>query len=109
MFVENAFRHGLDNLEKNRRFSLSAHAKDGRLIIKVSDNGKGIDSSIVNAVNGRDIERIREMSGNGIANVLSRMKLYFDDDFEVTMQSVPYEKTEITINLPAVLDIDMRG
>lgn len=109
VFVENAFRHGLDNLEKNRRFSLSAHAKDGRLIIKVSDNGKGIDSSIVNAVNGRDIERIREMSGNGIANVLSRMKLYFDDDFEVTMQSVPYEKTEITINLPAVLDIDMRG
>lgn len=109
VFVENAFRHGLDNLEKNRVFSLSAKAEGGRLIIKVSDNGKGMDTGIADAINNGDIECIREMSGNGIANVLSRMKLYFNDDFKVSVCSVPYEKTEITINLPAVLDIDRRG
>ncbi len=103
VFVENAFRHGLDSIAQNRVFELSARASGDKFVIRVSDNGKGIDKQLVDAINSGDIEYIKAMSGDGLSNVFARLGLYFDNEFKIAVSSVPFEKTEFCIELPCKL------
>lgn len=105
VFVENAFVHGLDSIYENRRFSLSARVCGDELVIKVSDNGEGMPAEVVNALNRGDRKNINEAThGIGIKNVLARLSLYFDSKFEISVSSIPFEKTEITLKLPVKMN-----
>lgn len=104
IFVENAFRHGLENILSKREFYMEAKYEDDKLVIRVRDNGVGIDKDFVDVINSGNIENIKEKGGIGIANVFSRLKLCFDD-FSVKVESIPLEKTEFTIKLPIKYDV----
>lgn len=100
IFVENAFLHGLESIVNNKTFSLSAHIFDDRLIIEICDNGEGFKKELVEAINSGNIESYTENKGVGIKNVITRLKLYFDNEFTIYVSSVPYEKTQIKLDLP---------
>lgn len=101
VFVENAFVHGLDSIYDNRKFLLSASIKNDKLIIKISDNGEGISQEIIESICEKDTGKLKEASnGIGLENVISRLNLYFDDDYNISVVSIPYEKTEIVLELP---------
>lgn len=101
VFVENAFVHGLDSICDNRKFFLSAKLENERLIIKVSDNGEGMRYDFTKAICQKDEEKIKQPShGIGIKNVISRLNLYFNEEYEIFVTSEPYKKTEITVILP---------
>ncbi|MDD6484287.1 MAG: histidine kinase [Clostridiales bacterium] len=99
VFVENAFRHGLDEMEDNRSFKMYAGCENERIVIKICDNGCGIEKELVEAMNNRDVAYLNTR-GVGIGSAYTRMKLYFGDDFSISAVSIPLEKTEITMNLP---------
>ncbi len=101
VFVENAFRHGLEKCKGNRVFAMKAWVCDERLNISISDNGQGIDEERVNAMNRADVDALRKMSGAGMTNAMERFKLYFDTEFFVNVISTPFELTQITLQLPA--------
>lgn len=100
IFVENAFLHGLESISDNKTFSLAAYISDENLCIEICDNGEGFDEEMVNAINSGGIEDYRKNTGVGIKNVITRLKLYFDNDFKICVSSIPYEKTQIKLTLP---------
>ena len=100
IFVENAFLHGLESISDNKTFSLAAYISDENLCIEICDNGEGFDEEMVNAINSGRIEDYRKNTGVGIKNVITRLKLYFDNDFKICVSSIPYEKTQIKLTLP---------
>lgn len=101
VFVENAFVHGLESICDNREFFLSAKLENERFVIKVSDNGEGMSYDLVKAICQKDEEKIKQAShGIGIKNVISRLNLYFNEEYKISVTSEPYVKTEITVILP---------
>lgn len=100
IFVENAFRHGLDSLSRNRIFKFRAYHSGDTLTIVISDNGKGMEKKLVDAINSGDIDRIKTESGDGISNVFERLGLYYGTDFNISAESIPFEKTEIVMRIP---------
>ena len=62
-------------------------------------------AEVVNALNRGDRKDINEAThGIGIKNVLARLSLYFDSNFEISVSSIPFEKTEITLKLPVKMN-----
>ncbi|MDP6376066.1 MAG: sensor histidine kinase [Pseudomonadales bacterium] len=56
--VENAVRHGIDPLEEGGCVHIHAHARNGGLLIDITDDGKGIHSN--QAGTGTGLRNIRE-------------------------------------------------
>jgi LytS/YehU family sensor histidine kinase len=63
--VENSLRHGLNLMQCNGLIRISAHGRDDKLHLRISDNGCGVTST----------EGIRE--GLGIKNTRLRLKQFF--------------------------------
>jgi LytS/YehU family sensor histidine kinase len=64
-FVENAVRHGLRGVAGDAVIAISAREQDGRLLLRVTDNGSGLPA-------GLDLEGA---SGIGIRNTRARLDL----------------------------------
>ena len=105
VFVENAFRHGLENVPKDHScmFSLMVAASGDRMMVTIADNGCGMDEELVCAINQKEMEYIKKR-GVGIFNALMRLGLLFENDFEIYVTSTPYQETKITMNLPIKFD-----
>src|SRR6185295_14323009 len=67
--VENAIRHGLSGRSAAGRIQISAIVHQGTLIVRVSDNGVGLDGAPPSS--GRGI---------GLANVRDRLAILYGDD-----------------------------
>lgn len=108
--VENAILHGLEKKKRDGELRISAELQGERLILTVSDNGKGIGEEkmkrIRAALAGRgggeehaDAERSGEFFG--LRNVKSRIRLYYGDTAEFTVASTEGAGTTARIELPA--------
>ena len=100
IFAENAIRHGLENVLYKRKMEIKADVIDDSLIICVSDNGVGMSSELVNAINEKKIENDSVNFGIGISNVIERLRIYYGDNASLTVQSSPGERTAFTLNIP---------
>ena len=67
--IENAIRHGLRGRHAAGRIEISAAIDAGELLVRVADNGVGLDAAISSA--GRGI---------GLANVRDRLAILYGDD-----------------------------
>lgn len=100
VFVENAFLHGLESVSGDKEFSLDAYISENNLIIEICDNGQGFSKEFADAINSGEIESYAKNKGVGIKNVITRLGLYFNDEFCVNVSSIPYEQTKIKLTLP---------
>lgn len=89
--VENAVKHAFRRASGNR-IDVCAHADGGSVVIKVADNGVGMDTA-----------RFRQsLAGEnqghfGIYSVNERFRLLCRDSFEIEAESRPGEGTQITL------------
>jgi two-component system sensor histidine kinase YesM len=93
--VENAILHGLDYCENgNGVLRVRAQVEGDRLIITVSDNGRGMEPE--------EVERqlTTRSKGYGIYNILQRIHLLYGDAYGLEIQGVPGEGTTARIVLP---------
>jgi len=74
--VENAIRHGLSGRSAAGRIQISANVHQGTLIVRVSDNGVGLDGAAPSS--GRGI---------GLANVRDRLAILYGDDDRLRLAS----------------------
>jgi len=107
IFAENAIRHGLEDVLYRRKIEINADVCDDRLIICVADNGVGMSSELVDAINNKKIENSPLDMGVGISNVIERLRLYYGDDASLKVQSIPGERTAFTLDIPADGDRDV--
>ncbi len=83
--VENAYIHGIGEMEDGGTIRVSAGRDDKNVYVTVSDNGKGIGQEKIDAIlNGASEEMIREKpkqkghtTGIGVDNVLKRLRLFY--------------------------------
>ncbi|QGQ98510.1 sensor histidine kinase [Paenibacillus psychroresistens] len=100
--VDNAIKHGIENKRGKGLIHIHIFVEEGRLIVSVADNGKGMSTEI--------LERLRsELAGSelftkktsiGIKNVNDRIKLHYGAIYGLLVESIQHEGTTVTIILP---------
>ena len=107
--VENAIGHGLEERLEPGTLRLSSRiSEEGALLLCVEDDGLGIEPEILELLqkkleNGGKPDSSSESEGGiGLANVSSRIKLYYGKEYGVTIESKQYKGTRVTIRLPFI-------
>lgn len=102
--IENSIIHGVEDGNGSGHIVLSIEQIDvdgtQQLIIRVIDNGKGMDAGQVKRLQQAYHDSLPDdgqRQGIGLINVLQRLKLYYSGRFTWEMHSIPYKKTEITL------------
>jgi len=100
--VENSIIHGVGKYTENGYICICLYKRKDRIIIKVYDNGIGIDRlkliDIKKMIQAKDINDYS--SGIGINNVFARLNLFYNNDIEADVKSKVGEYTEFTIKIP---------
>lgn len=104
--VENAFIHGIGEMETGGKITLRVEKNDGMAVVIIEDNGKGMDEgrirSVMESTGQIDMTRAKtgHTTGIGMNNVISRLKLFFNKDNIVSLYSNPGKGTRIVIRIP---------
>lgn len=104
--VENYFKHGFDvNAVDPTIAIVGTQAGNGRWIrLEVADNGKGMTAAELHALQDR-LQQLRGggeigESGIGLPNILSRMKLYYDETARLEVKAVAEGGLSVVLWIP---------
>lgn len=101
--VENAIYHGMEFMDGDGEILLKVWKEDADLYFCVIDNGLGMtDEQVANLFTGASHVESRRGSGIGVKNVNERIKLYFGEEYGLSIESEPDEGTTVRIHLPVV-------
>lgn len=107
--VENSIYHGLENKGKEGIVKISAKRYNDHVLIAVYDNGIGMDEEKLEKIrlmlDGK-CEPNSKMMSIGIKNVNDRLKLYFGEEYGISIDSIPGEGTRVLIKLPVLENIE---
>lgn len=81
--AENCIVHGFGDRPKGCRIAISAREEEGRLILRVADNGRGCDSDAMNRrlAAGNEQQDGEASAGYGTLNVHRRIRLHCGEGF----------------------------
>lgn len=108
--VENAIFHGLEEKLEGGIVSVEVIVTEKNLIIIISDNGKGIESRRLKALNERiqslnqqteDERREHRNTGIALPNIHKRIQLLFGEEYGVNIYSTVGQGTNVEITIPA--------
>ena len=97
--IENAITHGLDLLVEEGHIEVKVRQDGGDIVFEVSDNGVGMEPEQVEAMMRREPS---DRTGIGIKNVNDRLRIYFGEQYGLTIHSVPDEGTTVIIRMPKI-------
>ncbi|WP_170311591.1 sensor histidine kinase [Vallitalea okinawensis] len=93
--VENALEHGIFKKKKGfRRLTIKGGLRGQYLEFVVEDSGVGIKEEVLNTI----LEK--ESNGYGVKNVNERIKLFFGDNYGLSIQSEDDKGTAVYVYLP---------
>ena len=106
--VENAFIHGIGDVEYQGRISLSAIRQGEYAEIIIRDNGKGMtDEKIREILSGDLVDREESetrheghTNGIGLNNIISRLKIFYSKEGVLDIFSEPGKGTEVVLRIP---------
>ena len=102
--VENAVNHGIRNIDWEGCIHLEIMEEEGRIFIRIRDNGKGMSQERIQEVlsgQAGDGEVQSDSTGVGMNNVISRLELYYNQKNLVEIRSRGENKgTEVILKLP---------
>lgn len=105
---ENAFVHGLEQMEEGAVLSLSIRCHGEELDIRISDNGAGMNRETVARLMGSIQKEAPPLGGKGQStglgthNVFKRLHLFFDGQQSIEIHSSEGQGTEVRFRLPLV-------
>lgn len=93
--VENCIKHGIEPSLRPGIISITAKEEDSCLLIKVKDNGAGMNRDKLGAIRRHMDENIisNQQLGTGLRNVNQRLRLYFGKRSGLSLESAPSEGT----------------
>lgn len=98
--IENAIVHGLDMVDEGR-ITIHIGAQGEDIVIMVADNGIGMTEEQCGKVLKQEPG---DKTGIGIKNVNDRIKIYFGDNYGLTIKSELDVGTRIMIRIPKILE-----
>ena len=101
--VENAVYHGMEFMDGDGEIRIRVYRDGEDLYMKVSDNGLGMTKEQVKGM-FTDKPHVESGSGSGIGvrNVNERIRLYFGQEYGLSIESELDEGTVVTIHMRAV-------
>ena len=98
-FIENAIYHGLDRMVDEGEIKIIVERRGKDIAIIVKDNGLGMTDEQCKAVlqKGRS-----DSKGIGVKNVDDRLKIYFGEEYGITIDSELDVGTTVTIKIPKI-------
>ncbi|MBS4177778.1 sensor histidine kinase [Lederbergia citrea] len=98
--VENAFKHGIENIEGEGILQITIQSTDEQqLLLIVEDNGPGFQ---VNPLSGK--------GGVGLMNITKRLKLLFGDEAKIDFLTSQREHGgKVVVSLPKIYHFDELG
>lgn len=102
-FVENALGHGLSGVKKKEmRLSILCEAEGDYLVVRITDNGRGMDENKLSLLNN-----LQKYDGSyGIKNAYMRLKMTYGDNSSVRFESRENEGTSVVIKFPKKVNND---
>lgn len=98
--IENAIYHGLDRHIDEGKITVTVRADEdnsGDILITVSDNGIGMTEEQCEAI----LKKQRsDSSGIGVKNVNDRLKIYFGEQYGLSIKSELDVGTEVIVRIP---------
>ena len=97
--LENTFKHVVESSVYTSFIKLSAYQQEGKLFIRIEDNGPGIDPLIIQKVKEGKVKP--RGTGIGLNNIDDRIKLYSGEQYGLKIENLSGKGTAITVVLPA--------
>ncbi len=108
--VENAIFHGLRQSSGKGIIQISAFRQDGKAVIRIMDNGKGIKPEELREIQeGIISQKSLNKTGNedgigiGLVNIHKRIQLYYGDKYGLDAKSWENIGTVVTITYPFIV------
>ncbi|MGN0351828.1 MAG: histidine kinase [Roseburia sp.] len=101
--VENSVNYGIRDIMREKKIEIEVSAMDELVCICVRDNGIGIsEEKIKEIMEGKNVKsESSDSNGVGMTNVWNRLKLYYNTDEVMTIQSLGENVgTEVMLYLP---------
>ena len=96
--VENALYHGVKNRRGMGRITVTGEAVGNEMLLRVTDNGAGMDENRVRELQSGLYED--KHTGLGLVNVHKRIRLYCGSEYGLSFESAPGKGTTVTVRLP---------
>ncbi len=96
--VENALYHGIKNRRGMGTITVTGESDGGDLVLRVADNGAGMDAEQVRILQAGIYED--RHTGLGLVNVHKRIRLYCGEPYGLSFESEPGKGTVVSIRLP---------
>jgi Predicted signal transduction protein with a C-terminal ATPase domain len=100
--IENVINHGFGN-RKDDSVSVHIICLNGNKEIQffIKDNGLGMDQEKLNEIRENIANNMRDKS-IGLSNVNRRIKLFFGEQYGISISSIPLVHTEVSFNIPKI-------
>ncbi|MFO7731020.1 MAG: histidine kinase [Spirochaetia bacterium] len=101
--VENSIIHGFEHQEGGGQVSVTGCRENGKIVFRVIDDGRGMSQDEIapalKPISFSD-EDFSSRSGLGMRNVVLRLRLFFNREDIVAIESSPGAGSEVRIELP---------
>ena len=97
--IENAIYHGIDRMVDEGKISVNVKDAGKDIIIEVEDNGIGMTAEQCKKILKKERS---DSSGIGVKNVNDRLKIYFGDEYGLTIESELDVGTKVTVKIPKI-------
>ncbi|MFC0272323.1 sensor histidine kinase [Metabacillus herbersteinensis] len=103
--VENAFIHGVENLEEGGTITLSVFRKNTNVVVEITDNGSGMDEEAKQKILAKHETNFQEThnghsTGIGLRNVVKRLGIFYKQENLLEIVSAIGKGTTISITIP---------
>lgn len=102
-FVENSIIHGTEESQRKTLITISGFLRDNNLHFIIKDNGSGIDQETLVNIFDKGSKKNKN-HGYAIYNVNERLELYYDENYQLDIESDLGKGTRVTIILPVKTD-----
>lgn len=100
--VENAIKHGIENLTSDEMIKICASIEDKALVISVTDTGSGMSEEVLEKLrlSLRNTNKETNITGIGLNNVCERIEKRFGKGYGIEIESKISQYTKVTLTIP---------
>lgn len=102
--IENALIHGFKSQMRDGRIVVRAKMTEDQVELSVEDNGDGMDSAVLEALNSKrfsqSVRREGHTTGLGLGNVYERLRHYYRGECAMHFESALDQYSKVVLNIP---------
>lgn len=96
--IENSLTHGIIPSDRKCTLSITSYIRDNDVYVCISDDGIGIEPDELAELNRKFVSDDSSSEGSiGLINVNKRLKLYYGDEYHISINSKKDEFTSVTL------------